>query len=85
MKAVGKFIIVTEVRESYKSQGGLLLTSEDNIGMRYREGTVVSVGSLVNGIKKDDVIYYNKVMSHEARIQGELYTVLQEKDVAVVL
>jgi len=85
MKAVGKFIIVTEVRESYKSQGGLLLTSEDNIGMKYREGTVVSVGSLVNGIKKDDVIYYNKVMSHEARIQGELYTVLQEKDVAVVL
>jgi len=85
MNAVGKFIIVTEVRESYKSQGGLLLTSEDNIGMRYREGTVVSVGSLVNGIKKDDVIYYNKVMSHEARIQGELYTVLQEKDVAVVL
>ncbi len=85
MKAVGKFIIVTEVRESYKSQGGLLLTSEDNIGMRYREGTVVSVGSLVNGIKKDDVIYYNKVMSHEARIEGELYTVLQEKDVAVVL
>ncbi len=85
MKAVGKFIIVTEVRESYKSQGGLLLTSEDNIGMRYREGTVVSVGSLVDGIKKDDVIYYNKVMSHEARIEGELYTVLQEKDVAVVL
>ena len=85
MKAVGKFIIVTEVRESYKSQGGLLLTSQDNIGMKYREGTVVSVGSLVNGIKKDDVIYYNKVMSHEARIQGELYTVLQEKDVAVVL
>lgn len=85
MKAVGKFIIVTEVRESYKSQGGLLLTSEDNIGMRYREGTVTSVGSLVNGIKKDDVIYYNKVMSHEARIKGELYTVLQEKDVAVVL
>ena len=85
MNAVGKFIIVTEVRESYKSQGGLLLTSEDNIGMRYREGTVVSVGSLVNGIKKDDVIYYNKVMSHEARIEGELYTVLQEKDVAVVL
>lgn len=85
MNAVGKFIIVTEVRESYKSQGGLLLTSEDNIGMRYREGTVVSVGSLVDGIKKDDVIYYNKVMSHEARIEGELYTVLQEKDVAVVL
>jgi len=85
MNAVGKFIIVTEVRESYKSQGGLLLTSQDNIGMKYREGTVVSVGSLVNGIKKDDVIYYNKVMSHEARIQGELYTVLQEKDVAVVL
>ena len=79
MKAVGKFIIVTEVRESYKSQGGLLLTSQDNIGMKYREGTVVSVGSLVNGIKKDDVIYYNKVMSHEARIQGELYTVLGRK------
>ena len=85
MKAVGNFIVVDEVRESYKSQGGLLLSSQDTIGMKYREGKVVAVGDLVKGLEKDDIIYYNKVMSHEARIQGELYTIIQDRDVAVVL
>lgn len=85
MKAIGTFIVVTEVRDSYKSQGGLLLTSEDTIGMKYREGKVKSVGSLVGSVKEGDVIYYNKSTSHEALIQGELYTVIQERDVAVVI
>ena len=52
MKAIGTFIVITEVRDSYKSQGGLLLTSEDTIGMKYREGKVEEVGNLVKGIKK---------------------------------
>ena len=32
MKAIGKFIVVEENRESYKSKGGLLLTGEDKVG-----------------------------------------------------
>lgn len=85
MKAIGTFIVITEVRDSYKSQGGLLLTSEDTIGMKYREGKVEEVGNLVKGIKKGDTVYYNKTMSHEAMIQEQLYTIIQERDVAVVI
>ena len=85
MKAIGTFIVITEVRDSYKSQGGLLLTSEDTIGMKYREGKVEEVGSFVKGIKKGDIVYYNKTMSHEAMIQEQLYTIIQERDVAVVI
>ena len=44
MKAVGKFIIVEEERESYRSKGGLMLTGEDKIGMKYRKGKIKSVG-----------------------------------------
>jgi len=85
MKAVGRHILVTEVKESYKSQGGLLLTSEDTIGMRYRRGEVVSPGSLVTYLKPGDSIYYNKLTTHEVRIDGDLYTVVEDKDVVVVL
>tara|TARA_Y100000114_G_scaffold31941_1_gene27505 strand:+ start:1618 stop:1875 length:258 start_codon:yes stop_codon:yes gene_type:complete len=85
MKAIGKFIVVEENRESYKSKGGLLLTGEDKVGMTYRKGKIKSVGDLITKLKEGDIIYYNKIHSHEARIEGDIYTVLQERDVAVVI
>ena len=85
MKAVGKFIIVEEERQSYRSKGGLMLTGEDKIGMKYRKGKIKSVGDLVTKLKKGNIIYYNKATSHEARIEGDIYTVILERDVAVVI
>ena len=85
MKAVGKFIITKEEREAYKSKGGLLLTGEDRIGMNFRKGEIVSVGDLITKLKPGQTIYYNKSMTHEARIEGDIFTVLQERDVAVVI
>ncbi|MCP4437382.1 MAG: hypothetical protein GY810_00250 [Aureispira sp.] len=85
MKALGRYIIVDEVKESHKSQGGLLLTSEDTIGMRYRKGKIISSGKLIEYLKKDDEIYYNTLTTHEIRLKGNLYTVVEEKDVVVVL
>lgn len=85
MKAVGKYVLVKEVQESHKSQGGLLLTSKDTIGMMYRKGEVVSFGQGVTYLKEGDDIYYNKLTTHEVRIGEDLYTVVQDKDVVVVL
>ena len=85
MKAVGKYVLVKEVKESHKSQGGLLLTSKDTVGMMYRKGEVVSLGSGVTYLKEGNDIYYNKLTTHEVRIDDELYTVVQDKDVVVVL
>ena len=85
MKAVGRYILVKEVQESHKSQGGLLLTSKDTVGMMYRKGEVVSFGDGVTYLKEGDDIYYNKLTTHEVRIGEDLYTVVQDKDVVVVL
>jgi co-chaperonin GroES (HSP10) len=85
MKAVGRYILVKEVKESHKSKGGLLLTSKDTVGMMYRKGEVVSFGTGVTYLKEGDDIYYNKLTTHEVRIGEDLYTVVQEKDVVVVL
>ena len=85
MKAVGRFIVVSEIKESYKSSGGLLLTSEDTNGMRYRQGKVVTSGSLVDFLKPGDDIFYNKLTTHEVLINKELYTVVEAKDVVAVL
>ena len=52
MKAVGKYILVKEVKESHKSKGGLLLTSKDTVGMMYRKGEVVSFGQGVTYLKE---------------------------------
>ena len=86
MKAVGKYILVKEVKESHKSKGGLCyLTSKDTVGMMYRKGEVVSFGQGVTYLKEGDDIYYNKLTTHEVRIGEDLYTVVQDKDVVVVL
>ena len=85
MKAVGRYILVKEVKESHKGKGGLLLTSKDTVGMMYRKGEVVSFGTGVTYLKKGDDIYYNKLTTHEVRIGEDLYTVVQDKDVVVVL
>jgi|TARA_R110000744_G_scaffold114561_9_gene214370 co-chaperonin GroES (HSP10) len=85
MKAVGKYVLVKEVKESHKSQGGLLLTSKDTVGMMYRKGEVVSFGSGLSYLKEGDNIYYNKLQTHEVRINEELFTVVQDKDIVVVL
>ena len=67
MKAVNYYIIIDPIKEGPKKVGGLVLTDEVNEDNRYLKAKVVSIGSLVEGIKEDDIIYYDKHAGH--RIQ----------------
>ena len=40
---------------------------------------------LYQDLKEGDYIYYNKLQTHEVRIGEDLYTVVQDKDIVVVL
>ena len=61
MKAVGNYLVIKEIKEkTTKTKGGLLLTDKIKEDIRYRQGVVKSVGSLVQGVKSDDKIYYDK-------------------------
>jgi len=54
---------------------------EDN---RYIKGTVVSVGNLVDHIKENDVVYYDKHSGHGLSLKDTLYYVIRDMDVVIV-
>ncbi len=85
MKAIGKFIIINKIEDDVKTESGLMLTPEDMKGYRYRRGVIVTPGSEVSCVKKDDKIYYDKSAGHEMIINDTPYTIIQERDIVVVL
>tara|TARA_R110000751_G_scaffold130043_1_gene232017 strand:+ start:1445 stop:1705 length:261 start_codon:yes stop_codon:yes gene_type:complete len=86
MKAIGRNLIVnmTKIGVS-ETKGGLLLGEKQREDIRYAEGTVLSVGSEVIGIKENDLIYFDKNNSHLILIKKELYNVVRMDHVVVVL
>ena len=86
MKAIGRNLVVnmTKVGVS-ETKRGLLLGEKQREDIRYTEGTVLSVGSEVVGIKEKDVIYFDKNNSHLILIEQELYNVVRMDNVVVVL
>ena len=86
MKAVGTNLIVdmTKIGVS-ETKGGLFLAEKQREDIRYAEGTVLSVGDNVVGIKEKDVIYFDKNNTHQIEIKKEIYQVVNMTHVVVVL
>lgn len=85
MKPIGKNIIVKTIDEEVKTESGLVLSGEDVKGMRYRKAVVIASGTEVSDIKADDVIYYDKSHGFTMLIEDKPHTIIQERDVVVVL
>ncbi len=86
MKAIGRNIIIKKLKEGItKTKGGLLLAESHRQDIRYVEATVVSTGSECDGIKKDDVIYYDRHAGHKIELDRETYHVIKNSDVVFVL
>jgi len=86
MKAIGRNLVVKIAKTGIsKTQGGLLLGEKQREDIRYTEGSVVSVGNEVTGIKNNDVIYFDKNNSHQIEIKKDIYTVVNMNNVVVVL
>ncbi len=86
MKAIGRNLIVNVVKQGIaKTKGGLLLGEKQREDIRYTEGTVVSAGDEVIGVKNNDVIYFDKNNSHQIEIKKDVYTVVNMSNVVVVL
>jgi len=84
MKPIGKYIIVSQIDETVKTDSGLMLSGEDMNQFRYRCGVVVEPGTDVKHIVKGDKIYYDKAQSFVMMIGAFQYTILRETDVVVV-
>ena len=54
MKAIGKYIVIKEIKDkNTTTASGLMLTENDREDIRYREGSVVKIGTDVVGVDRD--------------------------------
>ena len=84
MKAVNHYIIIEQIKEGPNKVGGLVLTDEINEDNRYLKGKVISIGNNVEGIKENDVIYYDKHAGHGIQHKDKFYGVIKQLDVVLI-
>ena len=84
MKAVNHYIIVEKIKQGPKKVGGLILTEEVDVDNRYIKAKVISTGNLVEGIKDNDVVYYDKHAGHGVQYKETLYHVIKSGDVVLI-
>ena len=86
MKAVGKYIVISPIKETEtKTKGGLLLAEAQREDIRYRRAKVVEPGSDVKVLNKGDEVYYDKAAGFNIEIKKEQYKVIKEQDVVIIL
>ena len=85
MKPIGKYIVVKDIQESVKTESGLILSGEDTNQLRYKRAEVIAPGTDVSVIDEGDELYYDKAHSFTMLIEDVQYTIIQERDVVVVI
>ena len=85
MQPIGKYIALTPIEEELKTKSGILLSAQDADAFRYKKGKIIKPGSDVQVIKEKDFVYYDRNAGHTMLIENEQVTIIQERDVVVVL
>ena len=85
MKAIGKYIVIEEIKEKITTNSGILLTSDDSDKFRYKKGLVVIPGTDVDTVKEGDAIYYDKRAGHSMVLNENMVSIIKENDIVVVL
>ena len=85
MKAINEFIVIDKIEEEVRTDSGLILSGEDVNQMRYAKGKIKTVGDQVTQVNPEDVIYYDKRSAYDVVLSGQPVTVIQLKDVVIVL
>lgn len=84
MKAVGNYLIIQKVESKTKeTKGGLLLSEASMQDIRYVKAKIIDPGE--QQLKKDDLIFYDKVAGHKIDYDDQQYIVIKVQDVVVVL
>ena len=84
MKAVNHYLIIDMIKDEPTKVGGLILTEETDEDNRYLKGKVISIGDNVEGIKEDDIIYYDKHAGHGIQHKDKFYGVIKQQDVVLI-
>ncbi len=84
MKAVNNYIIVEKIKTEQKKVAGLIMTEDIDDDNRYIKAKAISVGNLVEGIKQNDIVYYDKHAGHGVQYKDILYQVIRSGDVVLI-
>ena len=84
MQAINNYVIVDKIKDGPKEVGGLILTDETDTDNRYKKANIISVGNLVEVVKKGDVIFYDRHAGHDIDYNDGLYRVIQARDIVLV-
>ena len=84
MKAVNHYMIVEKLKTEPKKVAGLIMTEDLDKDNRYIKAKVLSAGNLVEGIKDNDVVYYDKHAGHGVQYKDILYQVIRSVDVVLI-
>ena len=84
MKAVNHYIIVKNIKTEQKKVAGLIVTEDIDDDNRYIKAEAISVGNLVEGIKDNDIVYYDKHAGHGVQYNDILYQVIRSGDVVLI-
>ena len=84
MKAVNHYIIVEKIKTEQKKVAGLIVTEDIDDDNRYIKAKAISVGNFVEGIKQNDIVYYDKHAGHGVQYKDILYQVIRSGDVVLI-
>jgi len=86
MKAVGNYIVIKSEEENTKTtKGGLILDQANREDIRYKQARVVDTGILVDMVQNDDIVYYDKFAGDKIEVDGEVFEVIKDSDVIIIL
>jgi len=84
MKAVNHYLVIERIKDEPTVVGGLILTEQTDEDNRYLKAKVISVGNIVEGIKEDDIIHYDKHAGHGIQHKDTFYHVIKQMDVVLI-
>ena len=84
MKAVNYYLVVENIKEKPKQIAGLDIMDNVDEDNRYVKAKVFSIGNLVEGIKENDVVYYDKHAGHSIQHKDILYYIIKIGDVVLI-
>ena len=84
MKAVNNYIVIKNIKTEPKKVAGLIMTDDTDVDNRYVKANGISTGNLVEGIKDNDIVYYDKHAGHDVQYKDILYRVIRSGDVVLI-
>tara|TARA_R100000152_G_C6736561_1_gene160693 strand:- start:477 stop:734 length:258 start_codon:yes stop_codon:yes gene_type:complete len=84
MKAVNNYIVVENIKTEPKKVAGLIMTDKTDVDNRYIKAKIVSTGHLVEGLKDNDIVYYDKHAGHAITWDDTLYQVIRDGDIVLI-